>query len=96
MVTHIAGENSAALRDALRAPETAAFANEIISTEADGNRSTRWSFLAEDGSVVGHRDPVPAEFDPRTRPWYESAKRNDTVERSDLYIFATSGEPGFS
>jgi adenylate cyclase len=96
MVTHIAGENSAALRDALHAPQDAAFANEIISTDAVGNRSTRWTFLAEDGSIVGHRNAVPAEFDPRARPWYESAKRSDVVERSDLYIFATSGEPGFT
>lgn len=96
MVTHIAGENGAALRDTLHAPQNAAFANEIISTDAGGNRSTRWTFLAEDGSVVGHRDAVPAEFDPRARPWFESAKRSDAVEQSDLYIFATSGEPGFT
>lgn len=96
MVTHIAGENGAALQDALHAPQNAAFANEIISTDAAGHRSTRWTFLAEDGSIVGHRDAVPAEFDPRARPWYESAKRSDVVERSDLYIFATSGEPGFT
>jgi hypothetical protein len=31
MVTHIAGENSTELRAALHAPETAAFANEIVS-----------------------------------------------------------------
>jgi adenylate cyclase len=96
MVTHIAGENGAALHDALHAPQDAAFANEIVSTDAVGNRSTRWTFLAEDGSIVEHRDAVPAEFDPRARPWYESAKRSDVVERSDLYIFATSGEPGFT
>ena len=96
LVTHIAGENGAALRDTLHAPQNAAFANEIISTDAGGNRSTRWTFLAEDESVVGHRDAVPAQFDPRVRLWFESAKRSDVVEQSDLYIFATSGEPGFT
>jgi adenylate cyclase len=94
MVTHIAGENGAALRDALHAPPDAAFANEIISTDAGGNRSTRWIFLAEDGTVVG--DAIAAEFDPRTRPWYDAAKHSDTVERSDLYIFASSGKAGFT
>ena len=53
-------------------------------------------FLREDGTVVGRRDPVPADFDPRQRPWYDAAKRSDAVERSDLYVFATSGEAGFS
>jgi adenylate cyclase len=96
MVTHIAGENSTALRDALHAPQDAAFANEIISADAGGERKTLWLFLAEDGSVIGHLDPAPAEFDPRQRPWYEAARPSDVVEQSDLYIFATSGEPGFT
>jgi adenylate cyclase len=96
MVTHIAGENSTALRDALHAPQGAAFANEIISADAGGERKTQWLFLAEGGSVTGHLDPAPAEFDPRERPWYEAAKPSDVVEQSDLYIFATSGEPGFT
>jgi len=41
MVTHIAGENSTELRAALHAPETAAFANEIVSAGADGERTTQ-------------------------------------------------------
>ena len=94
MVTHITGENSAALRDALHAPPDAAFANEIVSADAAGARSTRWVFLADDGSVAGRSDG--AAFDPRERPWYDAAKRSDAVERSDLYIFASSGEPGFT
>jgi len=96
MVTHIAGENGAALRETLNTPPDAVFANEIISADAAGDRQTRWVFLGEDGTVVGRRDPTPAEFDPRQRPWYDSAKRSDAVERSDLYIFATSGEAGFT
>jgi adenylate cyclase len=94
MVTRIAGDNSASLRDALHAPQAAAFANEIVSANSGGDRKTRWVFLAEDGSVVGRTDG--ADFDPRQRPWYDIAKRSDTVEQSDLYIFATSGEPGFT
>ncbi len=94
MVTHIAGENSAALHDALRAPPDAAFANEVISADAAGDRKTRWVFLGEDGTVVGRSDG--AAFDPRERAWYQSAKRSDMVEQSALYIFATSGEPGFT
>jgi adenylate cyclase len=94
MVTHITGENSAALRDALHAPPDATFANEIVSADAAGAGSTGWVFLADDGSVVGRSDG--AAFDPRERPWYDAAKRSDGVERSDLYIFASSGEPGFT
>jgi adenylate cyclase len=94
MVTHIAGENGAKLRNALHAPADAAFANEIISADTAGERKTRWVFLGEDGTVVGRLDPAPAEFDPRPRPWYDSAKRSEAVEQSSLYVFATSGELG--
>ena len=94
MVTHVAGENGAKLRDALHAPADAAFANEIISADTAGDRKTRWIFLAEDGTVVGRLDPAPAEFDPRPRPWYDNAKRSEAVEQSTLYVFATSGELG--
>ena len=94
MVTHIAGENGAKLRDALHAPADAAFANEIISAETAGDRKTRWVFLSEDGTVVGRLDPAPAEFDPRPRPWYDIGKRSEAVEQSSLYMFATSGELG--
>jgi adenylate cyclase len=96
MVTHIASENGAALRDTLHAPPDAVFANEIISADMTGDRKTRWVFLGEDGTIIERRDPVPAEFDPRQRTWYDAAKRSDAVERSDLYVFATSGEPGFT
>ncbi len=96
MVTHIAGEKGAALRAALKAPDDADFANEIITADANGERSVRWVFLAEDGAAVGRAGPEPATFDPRTRAWFEAAKRSETVEHSDLYIFATSGEPGFT
>jgi adenylate cyclase len=94
MMTRIAGENGAKLRGALHAPSDAAFANEIISAETAGDRKTRWVFLSEDGTVVGRLDPAPAEFDPRARPWYDSAKRSEAVEQSTLYMFATSGELG--
>jgi len=96
MVTHITGENRADLRAALKAPPDAVFANEIISADTGGARKARWVFLSEDGSVVGGTEPAPAEFDPRQRPWYGAAKRSEAVEQSDLYIFATSGEPGLT
>ena len=96
MVTHISGEKSAALRKALQAPADAVFANEIVTGNAAGQRTVRWVFLGMDGAVVGSRDPAPASFDPRQRPWYDVAKRSDVVEHSDLYIFASSGEPGFT
>jgi adenylate cyclase len=95
MFTHIAGDKAAALRKVLKAPPDAVFANEIVTASAAGPPDVRWAFLADDGAVVGRRDQAPP-FDPRHRPWYGTAKNTDVVEHSDLYIFASSGEPGFT
>jgi adenylate cyclase len=95
MVTHIAGEKAASLRKELQAPHDAAFANEIVTANGAGPPDVRWVFLADDGAVVGRRDQAPP-FDSRQRPWYRAAKGTDVVQHSDLYIFASSGEPGFT
>jgi adenylate cyclase len=95
MVTHIAGDKSGVLRKQLQAPPDAVFANEIVTVGPDGHANVRWVFFAADGAVVGRRDNAPP-FDPRKRPWYGAAKKTDVVEHSDLYIFASNGEPGFT
>jgi adenylate cyclase len=96
MVMHIAGANASALRKALEAPGDAVFAVEVVPGTAGGARTKRWSFLSEDGALVGRHDPVPTTFDPRGRPWFDLAKRSDVVEESNLYLFFSSGEPGFT
>jgi adenylate cyclase len=95
MVTHIAGDEERSLRDRLGAPQDAVFANEIVDTDAAGRLKAHWIFLADDGRVVGRNDATP-EFDPRSRSWYRSAKQSDMVERSKLYVFASSGDSGFT
>lgn len=96
MVTHLAGENAPKLRAALNEPPEAVFANEVIMAQPNGDRLVRWIFLAEDGSVISVQQPAAATFDPRQRPWYSAALNADGVEHSNLYIFASSGEPGFT
>jgi len=96
MVTHIAGPEETNLRQNLQAPDDAVFAVEIIGVDAAGARKVRWLFLGEDGSQVGMREPAPTAFDPRERPWYRPAQQSELVEHSDLYVFASNGEPGFT
>jgi adenylate cyclase len=96
MLTHITGEKSAALRAALRAPSGAHFAIENVTGGAGAARTSEWSFLGEHGELLEHREPVPTTYDPRLRPWFKGARHSDAVEESRLYIFASSGEPGFT
>lgn len=95
MLSHLAGEKAAGLRTTLQAPHDAVFALETVAPDSAGQQGANWVFLAEDGAVVGRRDQAPP-FDPRQRPWYKAAKATDVVEHSPLYIFASSGEPGFT
>jgi adenylate cyclase len=95
-VTHIAGESRTRFREALKAPENAAFATKIITSRKDGARAESWVFLDDDGTEVGRNDTVVPEFDPRQRPWYAPALHSDHVEASDLYIFVLNHEPGFT
>lgn len=96
MVTHLAGEHADELRTALNAPPKAAFASEIITSDANGERVVRWTYLDEGEAVIDVGKPAAAGFDPRQRPWYLAAKNSDGVEHSGLYIFASSSEPGFT
>jgi len=96
MVTHIAGDNADALRKALHAPPDAVFAVETAGTRADGQRRASWLFLAQDGAVAGRRDQTENVIEPRKRPWFIAARDTDVVEHSGLYVFASSGEPGFT
>jgi adenylate cyclase len=95
MLSHVAGESRARFRTTLKAPESAAFANKIV-TAKDGPLTERWIFFDDDGNEVGHTNPAPSDFDPRGRPWYKPALHGNRVELSDLYIFALNDEPGFT
>jgi adenylate cyclase len=95
-VAHVAGQSRSRFRSFLGAPENAAFSNKIITRRSDGVRAERFVFLDDDGLELGQRDPVPTDFDPRTRPWYGPALRSGRVELSDLFVFVSNNEPGFT
>src|SRR5262249_22759717 len=95
-VDHIAGQSRVRVRSLSGAPEKAAFYNRIITLGDDGTRVERYLFLDDDGVEVGHTNPAPATYDPRTRPWLGSPLRSDDVVLSDLYIIAQNKEPGFT
>lgn len=51
------------------------------------------TFVAADGRVLS-RVVRPTDFDPRTRPWYEAARKDENAVVSPIYVFASSGRPG--
>ena len=93
MVTRVGGDERAAIRQRLGAPENAVFAHELITTGDSGDRTTRWSFLADDGTPI-QRIADQTTYDPRKRQWYVLAKQDENVHQSDAYLFASSQEIG--
>ena len=87
MVAHIAGENTATLRDALNAPQQAAFANEVISAAPDGTRTTRWVFWPRTAVSSGNADRLLAAID-----LARFLRDQRIIETSAAFIFTGRGE----
>ncbi|SDR33448.1 adenylate cyclase [Rhizobiales bacterium GAS113] len=81
---------------ALSAPAGAAFATRIIAVDDQGPRMARWEFLAADDSWLATTDPQPTDYDPRERPWYQSAVQQPALISTAPYRMATTDVPGIT
>lgn len=79
----------------LRTHEEIPYRSKIITIE-DGQRRSEHFWRKEDFSLVRHEVDLTDPFDPRTRPWYERAKRSRDTIWTDPYIFFTSQQPGIT
>lgn len=78
-------------RSAARAP----FRSKLI-THNDGERRTELIWRNADFSTVIQRLDPADKYDPRVRPWYETAKAAKGSIWTDPYIFFTSQKPGIT
>jgi adenylate cyclase len=88
--------NNLLWRSALSAPDNAAFATRIIAIDDQGQRTSRWEFLDKDGRWLATTDPEPANYDPRTRPWYQAALQQSALVSTAPYRMATTHEVGMT
>jgi adenylate cyclase len=81
-----------AWRGTLQAPQDAAYAVRVIAAAADsdGRLVSSWRFLDARGDAVGEERRAPADYDPRTRPWYGRALANDGPIGTMPYMMATT------
>ncbi|MBG0775995.1 MAG: hypothetical protein H0S85_06110 [Desulfovibrionaceae bacterium] len=79
----------------LGAPEKAPMAARHILVR-DGRRLETWYFLDAHGGVLGTTAPLPATYDPRTRPWYRDAADGESASWTLPYVFSSTGELGLT
>lgn len=79
----------------MRSGDPGPFRSKIVRIEADG-RSTELVWRDELYSAVERQSDNADTYDPRTRPWYRSAKTEMSSIWTDPYIFFTSQMPGIT
>jgi adenylate cyclase len=94
-VVQFAGVDAATLK-LIGAPADAAYGIRNIKGKQDGTREQAWTFLGQDRKVLGRPLVETASYDPRTRPWYSAALRQDQVSVTDAYIFSSLRAPGLT
>jgi PAS domain S-box-containing protein len=78
-----------------RAKGPAQYRTKIVS-HFGGTRATRYIWRDNDFSIVESDVDAEDKFDPRTRPWYISAKEKRDIIWTDPYIFFSSKRPGIT
>ena len=82
-----------AFRAGLRTDEDAAFRLVVISRTSGSPPVTQ--YLSENLIAVAEV-PGPTGYDPRQRPWYVEAFKNDKTLLTGPYVFYATGEPGYT
>lgn len=80
----------------MSAPPETVFIERVIERGENGNGLPLTKFIAEDGSVLGSTYIGARDYDPRTRPWYQSVWSGAREARSQVYLFHGSQKPGLT
>jgi len=78
------------------APTGTYYVLRTIARDADGNPKQRWLFLNRDRNVTGQRPDLDPNYDPRKRPWYRRALRENSAFYTDPYVFSATRVPGIT
>ncbi|MEL0636858.1 methyl-accepting chemotaxis protein [Marinomonas sp. TI.3.20] len=64
----------------------------LLQAEKSGNFDLAYIGTTAGKMVLSHHTPLPADYDPRTRPWYKKGLDSDKVEYTEPYVDASTGK----
>jgi HD-GYP domain-containing protein (c-di-GMP phosphodiesterase class II) len=92
----VAVRDRSELRELFKAPAGTFFVLRTIVADGLGGRRQHWRFLGRDRQAIAEMDDLDPGYDPRTRPWYERALREQTIFFTDPYVFSSTKLPGIT
>jgi adenylate cyclase len=81
-------------RASLNATDDAAF--RLVVVIHTGATSTSVTAFLSDNLIEVAQQPGPTSYDPRRRPWYVEAFKDDKTLLTGPYVFYATGEPGYT
>jgi adenylate cyclase len=94
-IVSFSGKNEKS-REIYNANENAKFAYVTIRDAATKGKARTTRPLLENGNPSQSEWTRPAEYDPRTRPWFGPAAQSSELQRTEPYVFRTSRQPGIT
>lgn len=79
-----------------KAPNNTSFIVRSISLDSTGVRRLFWRYLDDDLEVIGKKDAIIADYDPRERPWYIEAMTSAKTVFTEPYLFQKGKIPGIT
>lgn len=92
----VAVRNQAELRQLFAAPAGTYYILRTIAADEAGSLQQRWRFLDQNHRVIGERDDLDPNYDPRKRPWYTRAQEETTAFFTRPYVFSSTKLPGIT
>ncbi|MBB2496528.1 HD domain-containing phosphohydrolase [Aquipseudomonas ullengensis] len=87
---------SAELRKQMQAPSNAAFLVQSITLAAAGEMVGEWRFYDRELGLLKAQVKADYRYDPRTRPWFQSAMQNTSTVLTPPYVFFTTRQIGLT
>jgi HD-GYP domain-containing protein (c-di-GMP phosphodiesterase class II) len=87
--------DNATIRDRFKSPPRANFLVQSMQAHG-GTMHGEYLFYTSDRELLQRRAEPDYQFDPRTRPWYQTAAKSDSTVFTEPYVFFTSQQVGLT